>query len=232
MKVLIAEDDKHTREGLAEILAGEGYEVLAAASGVEALELFARHEPDFVCLDVMMPGTDGYQVCREIRKRSPGVPIIFISAKSEEIDKVVGLELGGDDFIVKPFGVKEVVARIRAVTRRCLALKGAQQQGGGQADTFRIGDLDVYPGELRARRGEEVIDLSLRDVKILELFAESRGRVLDRNAIFNRCWGIDYLPSSRTLDQHISQLRKRIEVDPKRPRIILTVHGVGYRYDG
>ena len=227
MKVLIAEDDLNTREGLAEILDAEGYEVLLAADGKQALTLFRRQQPDFVCLDVMMPEADGYDVCREIRKSDPGVPVIFISAKSEEIDKVVGLELGADDFIVKPFGVKEVVARIRAVTRRCMATR----QAADSPSTFTIGDLDVIPAELRARRGDEVIDLSLRDVKILELFFKNRGTVLDRSSIFAACWGGDYFPSSRTLDQHISQLRRRIEIDPKNPAIILTVHGAGYRYE-
>jgi DNA-binding response OmpR family regulator len=227
MKVLIAEDDVHTREGLAEILRGEGYGVLLAADGAQALECFEREGPDLVCLDVMMPGADGFEVCRRIRARS-AVPIIFISAKAEEIDKVVGLELGGDDFIVKPFGVREVIARIRAVTRRCLAARGPGASGG----PFAMGDLEVRPAELRAFRDGRAIDLSLRDVRILELLHRNRGKALERNAIFNACWGEDYFPESRTLDQHISQLRKRIEIDPKRPRIILTVHGVGYRFDG
>ena len=228
MKVLIAEDDENTRKGLEEILQTEGYRTVPARDGQEALDLFGTESPDFVCLDIMMPGADGYAVCREIRRRSPHVPIIFISAKSEEIDKVVGLELGADDFIVKPFGVKEVIARIRAVTRRCLAAREPQDT----ASSFRIGDLEVFPAELRARRGESVIDLSLRDVKILDLFCGNKGKVLDRNLIFDRCWGTDYFPDSRTLDQHISQLRKRIEIDPRNPVIIRTVHGVGYRYDG
>ncbi|MFH1732566.1 MAG: response regulator transcription factor [Planctomycetota bacterium] len=227
MKVLIAEDDANTREGLAEILDDEGYEVLRAADGKQALTLFKRQQPDFVCLDVMMPEADGYDVCREIRRANPAVPIIFISAKSEEIDKVIGLELGADDFIVKPFGVKEVVARIRAVTRRCMATRHEAES----PSAFTIGDLDVVPAELRARRGDQVIDLSLRDVSILELFFKNKGNVLDRNAIFAECWGGDYFSSSRTLDQHISQLRKRIEVDAKNPAIIRTVHGAGYRYE-
>ena len=228
MKVLVAEDDAHTREGLSEILSAEGYEVLVASDGREAFELFERESPDFVCLDVMMPGVDGYEVCKRIRSLNATVPIIFISAKSEEIDKVLGLELGGDDFIVKPFGVKEVIARIRAVSRRFLAAKGE----GEAPASFEMGDLEVLPAELRARRGDQVFDLSLRDVKILQFLHANRGKALDRNAIFNHCWGMHYLPSSRTLDQHISQLRKRIEVDPKSPKIIRTVHGLGYRYDG
>lgn len=226
MKVLVAEDDAYIREGLVEILEEEGYETVQAADGDEALRLFFREEPDFVCLDIMMPGRSGYDVCREIRKHDEGLPLIFVSAKSEEIDKVLGLELGADDFVTKPFGVKEVVARIRAVSRRCLARPSAKAD-----EDFTIGDLKVLPSQLRAVRGDGVIDLSLRDVKLLRTLADNPGVVLDRDTLFNHCWGVNYLPSSRSLDQHVSQLRKRIEVDPRHPRIIRTVHGVGYRYD-
>lgn len=226
MKVLIAEDDPNTRAGLSEILEAEGYQVLATQNGTEALRTFAAESPDFVCLDIMMPGMSGYDVCREIRRSDPNVPVIFISAKSEEIDTVVGLELGADDFIVKPFGVKEVVARIRAVTRRRFATSSASLPS-----SFRIGDLDVFPTELRARRGSTAIELSLRDMKILKLLYENKGVVISRDTFFNKCWGLDHLPNSRTLDQHIAQLRKRIEVDAKNPMIVRTVHGVGYRYD-
>lgn len=226
MKVLLAEDDELTRHGLAEVLESEGYQVIQAADGAAALVQFQENTPDFVCLDIMMPGQSGYDVCRSIRSTHPEMPIVFISAKSEEIDKVVGFELGADDFIVKPFGVREVVARIRAVTRRCHAAGGVDL-----TKSFTMGDLDVFPAELRATRCEQTIELSLRDVQILELLHRNAGRVLGRNTIFNHCWGEDYFPNSRTLDQHISQLRKRIEVDPKSPKIIRTVHGAGYRYD-
>src|SRR5678816_2321463 len=168
MKVLIAEDDPHTRAGLGEILEAEGYEVLNAQDGKDALRVFQREAPDFVCLDIMMPGMSGYDVCREIRRTNSNVPVIFISAKSEEIDTVVGLELGADDFIVKPFGVKEVVARIRAVSRRRAAVAPPHTSPA----RFRLGDLDVSPSELRARRGPATIELSLRDVKILTLLHE------------------------------------------------------------
>jgi DNA-binding response OmpR family regulator len=228
MKVLIAEDDPHTRSGLAEILEAEGYATVAAGDGAEALRQFARESPDVVCLDIMMPGASGYDVCREIRRSDPAVPVIFISAKSEEIDKVVGLELGADDFIVKPFGVREVVARIRAVTRRRYAAAPAQVRPA----TFRIGDLEVFPAELRARRGATTIELSLRDISILALLQACKGAVVTRDTFFRHCWGLDHVPNSRTLDQHIAQLRKRIEIDPRRPAIILTVHGSGYRHDG
>jgi DNA-binding response OmpR family regulator len=227
MNVLIAEDDRNIRAGLKEILEAEGFRVLEACDGREALHLFETETPDFLCLDIMMPEMNGYDVCRQIRRQNATVPIIFITAKSEEIDKVLGLELGADDFIVKPFGIREVVARIRAVARRCLAAGKPPTS----KEQYRLGDLTVIPNELRAVRGEQVIDLSLREVKILTLLSENPGRVLSRDEIFDKCWGATFFPSSRTLDQHIAKLRKRIERNPKSPEIIKTVHGVGYRFD-
>lgn len=228
MKVLVAEDDPRIRDGLVEILEAEGYTTRAVPDGRAALEAVERERPDFVLLDIMMPQMNGYDVCRHIRRGDPDLPIIFISAKSEEIDRVVGLELGADDFIQKPFGVREVIARIRAVTRRCLR----RPKSAPSAAPFCFGDLDVHPAELRAWRGESVIDLSLRDMKIIELLHRRQGEVVDREAFFRECWGLDHIPNSRTLDQHISKLRKRIEPDPGEPTLIRTVHGVGYRYEG
>lgn len=225
MKVLIAEDDRHTREGLAEVLRSEGYDVVAAGDGITALRLFHEMSPDFVCLDIMMPAASGYEVCKSIRQESADLPIIFISAKAEEIDCLVGFEVGADDFIIKPFSIREVVARVRAVSRRCYA----QQES--PPESFTLDDLHIAPAELRARRGDNVLDLSPRDVTLLRLLYENAGKVLDRSTLFREAWGEDYLPNSRTLDQHISQLRKRIELDSKNPRIVKTVHGVGYRYD-
>lgn len=225
MKVLIAEDDRFTRDGLVEVLSGEGYQVVAVADGSAAIREFQLQQPDFVCLDIMMPSQSGYEACRAIRAQAPGVPIIFISAKAEEVDRLVGFDLGADDFIVKPFSVREVVARVRAVSRRCCAARPEAPQ------EFQLGDLLVIPAELRARRGNQIIELSLRDVTILQLLHDNPGKALDRSAIFRHAWGEDYFPNSRTLDQHISQLRKRVETDPKTPRLIQTVHGVGYRYD-
>jgi DNA-binding response OmpR family regulator len=227
MKILIAEDDQYIREGLRDLLEAEGYQTVLAVDGAEAVTKYHEATPHLVLLDIMMPGKDGYTVCREIRSHSSQVPVIFLSAKSEEIDRVIGLELGADDYIMKPFGTREVVARIRAVTRRSLATQSPE----GKARVLQLGDLEVYPAELRAIREELRIDLSLRDVSILELLHDNRGKVVDRNALFDHCWGQTYLPNSRTLDQHISKLRKLIEKDPQNPEIIRTVHGVGYRYD-
>ena len=225
MRVLIAEDDRHTREGLVEVLQSEGYDVVSAGDGMTAMKLFRESTPDFVCLDIMMPAASGYEVCKSIRADHPDLPIIFISAKAEEIDRLVGFELGADDFIIKPFSVREVVARVRAVSRRCYA----QQES--PPEEFTLDDLQIVPAELRARRGDSVIELSPRDVCILQLLHNNVGKALDRRTLFRHAWDEDYFPNSRTLDQHISQLRKRIEVDPRNPRIIRTVHGVGYRYD-
>ncbi len=228
MKILVAEDDKYILEGLCEIFQSEGYESLKAQDGQEALKLYQQERPDFLCLDVMMPKINGYDVCREIRKHNAQIPILFISAKSEEIDRVLGLELGADDFITKPFGVREVTARIRAITRRYLH----QSPPLSQPESFLIGDVLIFPKQLRGYRGTQDIELSLRDIKILTLFYQHKDQLVDRNLLLDQCWGINALPNSRTVDQHIAQLRKRIELDPKHPRIIITVHGAGYRYGG
>ncbi len=230
MTILLAEDDDYTRKGLKDIFENEGYTVIEASDGEQALQLYGEHNPDLACLDIMMPVVNGYDVCREIRKIDRETPLIFLSAKSEEIDKVLGLELGADDYISKPFGVKEVIARIRAVTRRVYALGLDDEVEPGGLRPFSMGDLEVFPDQLQAVRGGREIDISLRDVNMLRLFFKNRGKVLDRNTIYDAVWGYSYLPNSRTLDQHISQLRKKIEIDPKNPAIITTVHTAGYRY--
>lgn len=233
MKILIAEDDLNIRLGLRDLLEAEGYDCLEAADGEQAWALYqeqvaAQPGPALVLLDIMMPKLDGYALCRRIRQQDQQVPVIFITAKSEEIDQVLGLELGADDYIKKPFGSREVVARIHAVTRRCLAQTATKST---QSD-FQMGDLRVFPDQLRAERAGHKIDLSLRDLSILQLLHRNPGRVLSRDELFDECWGRQYLPSSRTLDQHISKLRKAVELDPQSPQIIQTVHGMGYRYDG
>ncbi|MCK5197505.1 MAG: response regulator transcription factor [Spirochaetales bacterium] len=229
MTILIAEDDIYTREGLIDILENEGFRVAAAEDGAQALELFRSEQPDCICLDIMMPKINGYDVCKAIRKEDQQVPVIFLSAKSEEIDKVLGLELGADDYISKPFGVREVIARIRAATRRTISMKNAAASEKTITD-FKIADLFIYPSKLKAVRQEQEIELSPRDIRILKLLSENQGKVLDRNRIYDAGWGVSHMPNSRTLDQHISQLRKRIEKNPGKPEIIRTVHNAGYRY--
>lgn len=228
MNVLIAEDDFNIRLGLKDLLEAEGYHCIEAEDGEMALAQYQTHKPDLVLLDIMMPKMDGYAVCRAIRQQDVQIPVIFITAKSEEIDQVVGLELGADDYIKKPFGTREVIARIRAVTRRALATRNTPVN----SNQFDMADLKVFPDELRATRDGQAIELSLRDMKILQLLHREKGKVVDRDALFNHCWGREYLPNSRTLDQHISKLRKAIEIDPRNPKIVLTVHGLGYRFDG
>jgi len=228
-KILIAEDDDHTRDALREVLTMEGHEVIAASDGLQAVDFFRAESPDFVCLDVMMPGLNGYEVCRQIRKHDEKVPILFLTAKAEEIDTVLGLELGADDYMTKPFGVKEIIARIRAILRRTAMRSGAGAKA--EDETFTMDDLRIVPAELRAYRDKQEIQLSPRDVKLLRLLHDRRGKVINRNTLADEVWGVDFFPESRALDQHISQLRKRIEKDPAQPRIIRTVHGAGYRFE-
>jgi len=226
MKILIAEDDINIRNGLNDILSNEGYNVITTTDGNEAVAQFKASSPDFIILDIMMPNLSGYEACKQIRKIDEDIPIIFLSAKSEEIDKVLGLELGADDFITKPFGVHEIIARIRAITRRCL-------KKHKQSDTeFAMADLTIYPNQLCAKRESNKIELSLREVKILQLLHDNKNHIVDRNMLLDHCWGEHIMPESRTVDQHIAKLRKNIELDHNNPKIITTVHGVGYKYMG
>ncbi len=230
MNVLVCEDDEKILSGLSELFEREGYTVFPARSGQEAIRLFERETPDFVCLDIMLPDGSGFDVCKALRQRNSDTPIMCISARVTESDRVLGLELGADDYMTKPFSTNEVLSRVRAITRRCLRTK--RSLGEAATPPFPIGALMVWPDELRAEHAGVDIELSLREVKILSLLVERRGKAVDRDTLFNVCWSMNYLPNSRTLDQHISKLRKKVGDDPKHPRIIETVHGVGYRYRG
>ena len=222
MKLLLADDDPITLDSLRACVEPEGFSTLLARDGQEALSLWERHRPDLLCLDIMMPQIDGYEVCRRVRATDGRVPVLFLSAKNEEIDVVVGLQLGADDFIRKPFGKHELLARIATALRRMRASTEPSR-------CFAMRDLLVWPGELRAERAGVSIDLSPRETAILALLHERAGQVVDRDTILNRCWGLDYFPESRTLDQHIAKLRKRVETRPDDP-VIETVRGVGYRF--
>jgi DNA-binding response OmpR family regulator len=223
MTILIAEDDPLTLDALATCIEHEGFQTLRAADGRQALELWRTHKPDLLCLDIMMPGVDGYEVCRRVRAGDSQIPILFLSAKNEERDVVAGLELGADDFIRKPFTRAEVMARIRAALRRL-------QPPGAEDDSFSLGDVTVLPRALAASRGKQTIDLTPREVSMLKLLHDRRGQPVSRDTFLDVCWGLDYFPNSRTLDQHILMLRKKIERDPSQPEIILSVHGIGYRH--
>jgi DNA-binding response OmpR family regulator len=223
MRVLIADDDPITLDSVAACLAAEGFLPLTAHDGEEALALWRKKKPELLCLDIMMPRLGGYEVCRAVRAEDPHVPILFLSAKSEEVDVVVGLELGADDFLRKPCGKHELLARVRATLRR-------SQGRTRDRRSFQLHDLTVYPRELRAERDGSLIDLTPRETSILELLHERAGEVVDRDTLLTRCWGLDYFPESRTLDMQIAKLRRRIERDPTQPEIIETVRGSGYRH--
>ncbi len=224
-RVLVVEDDAAILTGLTDLLEGEGFGVLSAADGAAALELHVREKPDLVLLDVMIPEKNGYDVCREIRRTDPVTPVIMLTAKGEEVDKVVGLELGADDYVVKPFGAKELLARIRAVLRR-----GRPRQADRTAQPISFGEVSVDPRTMRGSRGMRSFEVSRRELALLQLFTSRPGEVLDRDTLLGEVWGVRYEGTTRTLDQHVAGLRKKIEDDPAHPRHIETVHGTGYRF--
>lgn len=226
IKILVAEDDSNIRMGLVDTLESEGFKVVEAKDGKQALELFKTGSFDLVLLDIMMPEKNGYDVCRQIRTGNEEVPIIMLTAKGEEIDKVVGLQLGADDYITKPFGIYELLARISAVFRRTKSLKKDAFQ-----ESFMFGGFNVNPKTFKLSGFGRTIDLSERELKLIQFFCAHPGEVLSRDMLLNSIWGIDYFGTTRTLDQHIAQLRKKIETNPSKPGLIKTVHGVGYRYE-
>ena len=224
INILIVEDDINIANGLVQLMQLEGYKARAVHNGQAGFDAYTEERFDLLIVDIMMPILDGYGLCKAIRKTDQNTPIIFLSAKSDEIDKVVGLELGADDFISKPFGAREVIARIHAIMRRKNPVINKDNE-------FILSDLTVVTNANRAYRGEEIIELSTRDIKILQLFEKHAGQIITRDMISDHAWGHDYLFNSRAIDQHIFQLRKRIEIDPQNPQIIQTVHGEGFRYE-
>jgi DNA-binding response OmpR family regulator len=226
-KILIAEDDPNIRLGLVATLESEGYDVTAASDGAQALKLFPQTKFDLVVLDIMMPKAS----CRELRAGGTRVPVLFLTAKSEEIDKVVGLKLGADDYVTKPFGVHELLARVEALLRRGRA-STAGDAGMALPATFALGRARIDRRKFTATVAERVTALTGRELKLAEVFAARAGEVLTRDALLNTVWGVDYFGTTRTLDQHVAQLRKKIESAEDSASCIATVHGVGYRYDG
>jgi len=226
IKILVAEDDANIRMGLVDTLESENYQVIEARDGKEALQAFKKDSFNLILLDVMMPGKSGFDVCSEIRVSDPDIPIIMLTAKGEEIDKVVGLKLGADDYVTKPFSVHELLARIAAVLRR------SNRTGIKEPvlENFSFAGFDVNPKTFKIIRDDQSINLSERELKLIQHFHASPGEVLSRDNILNAIWGINYLGTTRTLDQHIAQLRKKIEKDTANPCYIKTVHGIGYRY--
>jgi two-component system, OmpR family, alkaline phosphatase synthesis response regulator PhoP len=232
LKILIAEDDSNLRAGLVDLLNLEGLTCIVAEDGEEAWRAFVEEAPALCLFDVMMPRLDGLDLCRRIRARDSHTPILLLSARGAEIDRVIGLEIGADDYIAKPFSARELVARIKAGLRRA---KAAKPKEGAAPDAaaarLRMGDLDIDPAALRAWRGAQAIDLAPRELAILQALHMRKGKAVSRDDLFDLAWGRDYMPNSRALDQYVSGLRRKIEIDPAHPRIINTVHGVGYRYD-
>ena len=228
--ILIAEDDASLRQGLIDLLESENYRVCAAPDGRQALELYNQEKPDLMLLDVMMPEMSGYDLCRQIRRNDQEVLIVMLTAKGEEIDKVVGLELGADDYVTKPFGLHELRARIAAVLRRRAPNQAQATKEIPQQFSFGLARIDrkAFTIELDGACHK----LSARALQLLECFVASEGVVLSRNDLLNAAWGVDYFGTTRTLDQHIVQLRKKVERDPTHPESIETVHGIGYRYKG
>lgn len=232
-RILVAEDDPNIRLGLVATLESDGYAVTAAADGAQALRLYPQQKFDLVLLDIMMPRQSGYDVCRELRARGARVPVMFLTAKGEEIDKVVGLKLGADDYLTKPFGVHELLARIEALLRRSRTVAIESGTAGNElAAQFRLGAATIDRKKFTAVVNGRSSALTARELKLAEVFAGRVGEVLTRDALLNTVWGVDYLGTTRTLDQHVAQLRKKIEAAPDATSPIVTVHGVGYRYDG
>ncbi len=240
MSILIAEDDPHLRNGIVDLLTLEGYPCQVAEDGAKALALFKQEKPELCVFDVMMPHMDGLTLCREIRRLDPLVPILLLSARGEETDRVRGLDVGADDYVAKPFGARELIARVKAALRRSKAQENQATQNQtpptaqpAKSDGARIkmDDLEIDPKAMRAFRGDTKIDLTSREVAILLTLYERRGQAVSRDELFDLCWGRGFMPNSRALDQYVSALRKKIEIDPANPRIIRTVHGVGYRHE-
>jgi two-component system response regulator RegX3 len=223
-RVLVVEDEESFSDALSYMLRKEGFEVAVAATGPDALESFERAGADLVLLDLMLPGLPGTEVCRELRTKS-NVPVIMLTAKDSEVDKVVGLELGADDYVTKPFSSRELVARIRAVLRR-----------RGDVDELTPPTLEAGPVRMDVERhvvtvsGREV-PLPLKEFELLEVLLRNAGRVLTRMQLIDRVWGADYVGDTKTLDVHIKRLRAKIEPAPSAPRFIITVRGLGYKFE-
>ena len=225
--VLVVEDEDSFVDALTVGLKREGFRVVVARDGAEALDVFDAVAPDLVLLDVMLPKVSGIDVCRELRRRS-SVPIIMVTAKGSEIDTVVGLEVGADDYVTKPYRLRELVARMRAVLRRRAADAPAPVLGG---DALEVGDvaLDAERHEV-VIRGEPV-SLPLKEFELLELLLANAGRVLPRDTLIDRVWGSDYVGDTKTLDVHVKRLRAKVEPDPSSPTRIVTIRGLGYKYE-
>jgi two-component system response regulator RegX3 len=225
-KLLIVEDEPSLRDALAYALEAEGFAVVSCDRGDAALEVFESERPDLVLLDVMLPGLSGIEVCKRIRA-AHATPIIMLTARDSEIDTVVGLEVGADDYVTKPFSVRELVARVRAVLRRGADWEQLDPDGAVEAGGVRV---DAERHEVRVRGS--LVELPPKEFALLELLVRNAGRVLTRDVLIDRIWGADYVGDTKTLDVHVKRLRGRVEEDPRSPELIRTVRGVGYKFTG
>jgi two-component system, OmpR family, response regulator RegX3 len=224
-RVLVVEDEESFSDALSFMLRREGFEVAVAATGPEALTEFDRNGADLVLLDLMLPGLSGTEVCRKIRQSS-NVPVIMLTARDSEIDKVVGLELGADDYVTKPFSSRELVARMRAVLRRRAPEEVDVNPGVLEAGPVR---MDIERHVVTVGGGQ--VQLPLKEFELLEMFLRNAGRVLTRGQLIDRVWGADYVGDTKTLDVHVKRLRAKIEPEPAEPRYLVTVRGLGYKYE-
>jgi DNA-binding response OmpR family regulator len=225
-KILIVEDDPNIALGLEEVLRSESFEVAVCRRGDQAVEAYTKHRPALVLLDVMLPGLSGYDVCKQLRAKKAATPILMLTAKGQEIDKVVGLDLGADDYVTKPFGVRELLARIQALLRRSAKVEGVNSDS--QA-SFQIGPATIDPKTFQIRRGKTAEELTAKELKLLQVFHAHPGEVLSRDRLLNEVWGYNYYGTTRTLDQVVVQLRKKLGDNAGEPKHLITVHGVGYK---
>jgi two-component system alkaline phosphatase synthesis response regulator PhoP len=222
-RILIVDDEPEMVRGLQDNLRFEGYQTLTAGDGERALALASAEAPDLIVLDLMMPGLSGWDVCRALRERGLDIPIIMLTARGEETDQVRGLELGADDYVTKPFSLRELLARIRAVLRR----PGPRRK----IESFAFGDSRLLPRSRQAfKSGREVV-LTRKEFELLHYLVEHPGEILTRDRLLNEVWGYERFPTTRTVDTHVLRLRQKFEADPERPVHILTVHGQGYRFE-
>ncbi len=222
-RILVVEDDESIARGLEHNLKAEGFEVARARRGATALDMAARLEPDLITLDVMLPGMSGLDVCRELRRRGIRAPVIMLTARAAELDKVLGLEIGADDYVTKPFSVRELIARIRARLRR---------EGPGASSTVAVGPIAFDSERVVVTKHGHTLDLTAKELEILRLLIRNRGEVVGRERLIEEVWGGDASIAPRTVDTHVMNLRRKIEDDPNNPRHILSVYGEGYRLVG
>jgi DNA-binding response OmpR family regulator len=223
-RILIIEDELPMRTVLADVLAGEGYRVLTAAEGERGLRRALEEEPDLILLDIMMPRLDGYAVCAELRRRARAVPILMLTAKGQVEDRVQGLDVGADDYLVKPFSTEELLARVRAVLRR------ARRQTQAPA-RLKLGEVEIDLARQTARRAGKPLHLTAKEFGMLRLMAERPGEPVSRERFLDLVWGYTAFPTTRTVDTHVASLRSKIEPDPEAPHWLLTVHGIGYKLE-